>query len=550
MTAESVIAIATPVCGGSIQAISTTQTTATLRLVPEAFTEHTDNKSHKQWFYFSVSNVEGKDIRIEIVDAGESSFSPAWQGYTVVSSYDEKDWFRVPDTYFTRRKTEEGSPCGYSLKKGTLGWAMKATQNTIYFAYFIPFPLAREAQMVHRISQADGVKTRTIGQSLDGRDIQVIEMGSGPANVWVAARQHPGETQASFFMEGFLERMVDTSDSDVVALLQAATLHIVPNMNPDGSARGNLRTNATGANLNREWCAKGSYAAPSKERSPEVLCVLAECDRIGCDFYLDVHGDEECVANFLADAAGIPDFSERLGALNNMFQRAFVAASDDFQVGQGYEPDAPGQANMSVCSHQMSARFDTVAITLEMPYKDYLTAEKTDSNCYTTHSHTRCRALGERSVNAILSTVPFLRGDEYKKAAADQTCAFDIGDTSTRLNALENMRLVLDNAKKQTASPTMITCGVEAAAALLYEWLEDSAPDKKVHLEALQQRRVAGFGYDKVTFAGAEDVVTAAVFVEAHMTSCAVFAAVAPAVAKLYAAYGVNPYQGLTSDEE
>lgn len=35
---------------------------------------------------------------------------------------------------------------------------------------------------------------------------------------------------------------------------------------PDGVFRGHLRTNAAGANLNREW------AAPSAEESPEVRC--------------------------------------------------------------------------------------------------------------------------------------------------------------------------------------------------------------------------------------------------------------------------------------
>ena len=38
----------------------------------------------------------------------------------------------------------------------------------------------------------------------------------------------------------------------------------MPNMNPDGSIRGHLRTNAKGANLNREW------KEPTEERSPEV----------------------------------------------------------------------------------------------------------------------------------------------------------------------------------------------------------------------------------------------------------------------------------------
>ena len=38
----------------------------------------------------------------------------------------------------------------------------------------------------------------------------------------------------------------------------------VPNMNPDGSYRGHLRTNAKGANLNREW------KKPTQEYSPEA----------------------------------------------------------------------------------------------------------------------------------------------------------------------------------------------------------------------------------------------------------------------------------------
>ncbi len=58
------------------------------------------------------------------------------------------------------------------------------------------------------------------------------------------------------------------------------------NMNPDGSARGHLRTNAVGSNLNREW------ATPSTEFSPEVLCVRNEMEKQGVDYCLDVHGDE------------------------------------------------------------------------------------------------------------------------------------------------------------------------------------------------------------------------------------------------------------------
>ena len=110
-----------------------------------------------------------------------------------------------------------------------------------------------------------GVSYRSLGQTLDGREIDYFRIGGGPIQVWLYARQHPGETMAEWWMEGALERLLDEADPVARRLREKATFHIVPNMNPDGTFRGHLRTNAAGTNLNREW------HAPSLERSPEVL---------------------------------------------------------------------------------------------------------------------------------------------------------------------------------------------------------------------------------------------------------------------------------------
>ena len=90
------------------------------------------------------------------------------------------------------------------------------------------------------------------------------------------------------------------------------TFHIVPNMNPDGSSAGYLRTNAAGSNLNREWCPSPAplseekkdeeatiYDAPTLDRSPEVYNILRHMDETGCDAFLDIHGDEALPFNFL-----------------------------------------------------------------------------------------------------------------------------------------------------------------------------------------------------------------------------------------------------------
>src|SRR3546814_8832028 len=94
-------------------------------------------------------------------------------------------------------------------------------------------------------------------------------------------------------MEGALEMLADTGNATTTALLGACTFHIVPNMNPDGSCRGHLRTNSEGVNLNREW------HAPSADKSPEVLVVRNAMDETGVDVAMDVHGDAAIHANFL-----------------------------------------------------------------------------------------------------------------------------------------------------------------------------------------------------------------------------------------------------------
>lgn len=54
--------------------------------------------------------------------------------------------------------------------------------------------------------------------------------------------------------------------------------------------------------------------------------MLRRMDETGCDLFLDIHGDEEIAANFLAGSEGIPSFNEPMGALAKTFlRRCFLA---------------------------------------------------------------------------------------------------------------------------------------------------------------------------------------------------------------------------------
>ena len=224
--------------------------------------------------------------------------------------------------------------------------------------------MERHHDLVAEAASFEGVDYVHLGETLDGQPLDCLEMGEGDLQVWFYARQHPGETQAEWWMEGALEVLTDPADSVGRELRKHCRLHIVPNCNPDGSRRGHLRTNAIGTNLNREW------ADPSVEKSPEIFAIRNRMDETGVDFAMDVHGDEAIPVAFLAGFEGIPSWSEEQGENFYSYQRILDRRTPDFQTEQGYVKSAPGKANLTISTNQVAERFQATAMTLELPYKD------------------------------------------------------------------------------------------------------------------------------------------------------------------------------------
>jgi murein tripeptide amidase MpaA len=359
--------------GGNIRVVAIDDSGDTRRCDLEIARDH--QSDFYQWFYFRAAGLAGNATTFRILNAGQSAYPFGWPGYRTRASTDLAHWPMI-DTRYADGVLEFDWPAG----GGDLAW----------FAYFAPYTMEQHARLVARIAARPGVTHRELGQTLDGQAIDYLRIGTGAKQVWLYARQHPGESMAEWWMDGALDWL--TSDA-AAPLLAAATVHVVPNMNPDGTRRGHLRTNAAGVNLNREW------HAPSAERSPEVLCVLAEMDRTGVDFAIDVHGDEAIAANFIAGFEGIPSWTERQGALFTDFGRRLAAHTADFQTEKGYDKAAPGKANLSMSTNQLAERFGAVSVTLEMPFKDH------DPNADATYGWS-----GERSAKLGVSCLEVLTG--------------------------------------------------------------------------------------------------------------------------------------------
>jgi murein tripeptide amidase MpaA len=339
-----------------------------------------------QWFYFRASGVRGVPLELHLDNAGATSYPPGWNDYRAVASYDREQWFRVPTGYDGRRLTIRHTPA----------------HDSVYYAYFAPYSHERHQDLIARSQRSPRCRHELLGPTVDGRDMDLLVVGEPAKNkrtCWVVARQHPGETMAEWLVDGLLARLLDHEDPVARALLQRAVFYVVPNMNPDGSVRGNLRTNAAGANLNREW------HAPTRERSPEVLYVREKMERTGVDFCLDVHGDEALPYNFIAGPDGVTSVTPKIWSLQDEYEHLLMRASPDFQTEHGYEPCAPGSANMTMCTTFLADRFGCLSMTLEQPFKDTAGSPHEELGW----SPERCRKLGRANLDALYGVLDRLR---------------------------------------------------------------------------------------------------------------------------------------------
>ena len=344
-----------------------------------------------QWFHFRLQGAAGLPVTLRFVNASQCAYPKGWEGYRVVASHDRQHWQRITTDY-------DGSVMTARLTPGS---------NSVYLAYFEPYSWERHLDLLASASLSDHVQLERLGESLDGRDMDVLHITDAASpvpvaerrKVWLIARQHPGETMAEWFVEGCLERLLDENDPVARVLRQRCIFHVVPNMNPDGSVRGNLRTNAVGANLNREW------QEPTMARSPEVFLVRRAMEQTGVDLFLDAHGDEALPVNFVAGSEGIADFSPRLQQLQDLFKTRWIASCPDFQDRINYGPTRATQANPSVATNWVAQRFDCLSFTIEMPFKD----NDDLPDAVTGWSGERSRLLGAGVLQPVLAVLGQLR---------------------------------------------------------------------------------------------------------------------------------------------
>ncbi|EKX38029.1 hypothetical protein GUITHDRAFT_89476 [Guillardia theta CCMP2712] len=220
------------------------------------------DSGHVQWYYFMVANVR-KNVSyvINIVNFVKNK-SLYNQGLKPLL-YSTKDADRKKIGW-----KRAGSRCVYYSRgnRYTLTFTIEFDhdRDVCFLAHCYPYVYTDLqlflSSLENDVSRKKTVLRKELCRSLAGNQVDLLIISDDPQNwqknskqsIFLTARVHPGETQASWAMQGCIEFLTSNSP-EALFLRQKYNFFVVPMLNPDGVINGHYRCSLAGQDLNRIW---------------------------------------------------------------------------------------------------------------------------------------------------------------------------------------------------------------------------------------------------------------------------------------------------------
>jgi hypothetical protein len=198
------------------------------------------NRAYDHW-HFLLEATTGSEVTLVF-----NNFKEVYNGKPVpfdtwimdcVTSPDGETWKHVPVEWI------EGSRMKVKI-------IMES--DSLYIARVEPYRLSDLENLLSDIKEHGMVKIIPIGKTVEGRELQIIQIGdsNSPHSIFIRARAHAWEAGGNWVVEGIIKKLLDDSEESKEHL-KNYTVYILPMANMDGVARGVSRFNLNGMDLNR-----------------------------------------------------------------------------------------------------------------------------------------------------------------------------------------------------------------------------------------------------------------------------------------------------------
>lgn len=234
--------------------------------------------------FFAVEAPAGSVVRLVL-----QRFDNVWNG---------KPGSPVTDRTVLRVSTDGKSwkpiATQYDKTANQLTVDLPMTAGRVFVARLEPYRLSDLEELKRRIADRPEVTIETIGRTVEGRELEIISVGSpgAPHRVLLRARAHPWETGGNWVIEGLINRLLAKA-GETPDWKSRYQVHIMPLANKDGVARGRTRFNSRGYDLNRQWDAPADPALAPENAALEAWLerMIASGKRPG--LAIDLHNDEQ-----------------------------------------------------------------------------------------------------------------------------------------------------------------------------------------------------------------------------------------------------------------
>jgi hypothetical protein len=240
------------------------------------------------WYYFRVDGAQGKPFTIDLVDLpGEYNYRPNRGAVTG----DTLPWYSEDNQHWKPIETAE-----YQADTPLLRLRLTSRAARFWIAHVPPYTNQHLQRLLNKHRKHPHWQQQVIGKSVQGRDLLLLTITDErvPAVekkvVWLMFRQHSWEAGSSWAGEGAIRFLLSSAPVAVI-MRQTAIFKIFPLCDPDGVARGGVRFNANGFDLNRNWDAVDDAKMP--EIAAQRKAILAWVDsgqRV--DLFLSLHNTE------------------------------------------------------------------------------------------------------------------------------------------------------------------------------------------------------------------------------------------------------------------
>ncbi|CAD8208043.1 unnamed protein product [Paramecium pentaurelia] len=291
-----------------------------------------NTRGNTQWFFFSVTGAKaGQTVQFNLLNQLKSNslFNEGLQPaiYSIKENeINKKEWSRggFNISYFKSSFIKE-YPQTMRAKYYQLrfSYTFKYNNDKVYFAHSYPYTYTNLLEFLNTIldnpEKNQYMSRKSLCTTLGGNTCEVLTITSNSMQrrayrkgVVFLARQHPGEPQGSYVMQGIIEYLT-SNNPQADYLRQNCIFKIFPMMNSDGVVNGNYRCGLEGSDFNRRWKKPNKYLHPTVYYAKKYIKGFSKERQI--ILVIDLHGHSRKQSSFVYGCA----YSSQVKTIERVF---------------------------------------------------------------------------------------------------------------------------------------------------------------------------------------------------------------------------------------